>query len=376
MSASKMSGRGVAVIGAGIAGLLAAYNLNDEVTIFEAARPGSRGRRCAGIVSIATLFKLPGARSFVEQFYTTLELAVPELSVRVSASAKEPFACKLNRPAYEEELAGTLEGKGVKLVLRTPVRAVEPSTGGVRVWWSGGGRLYEAAILAEGYPPVLSRRLGLAPPVEARVGAHVRARASHLNPSSLHVIYSPKVLEGFAWLAPIDERNCSLGVVTKRGRSALETLKLAEGLYRRLMGVDVEPRGGLRGGYVLRGYPRVIKRGRVFVFGDAAAMVKSLSGGGLYAISSLARPLASLVNFVVEGVKPERSDFAEARSVLSALRRSFVLAERIDRAISSTPRLGLKLEVEVLKLEYDDHALALLQMILGVRLVRSARGLR
>jgi len=363
----------VAVVGAGVAGLLSALNLDCEVDAFEAARSGLRGRRCTGVVSRATLARLPRARRFALQRYTGLEVAVPELELRLSLRSRIPFAYKLDRGAHELELARTVEDRGHRLLQRAPVRAVRLEASGVELLLPSGWRRYDAAVLAEGYPPALAEKLGLAPKVEARVGVQALARVSGaLEPETLYVAYSPKILGGFAWVVPLDEARALVGgAALQRG---LDTLRRAVKLCSRLFGLGFEISSEPFGGYVLRGFPRSLARGRVFALGDAVATVKSLSGGGLYAVSALAGPLAEIVETVAEGRELNASSLAEIEKVLGVLRRGYALARALDRAITGAPRLGLRLEAEVRNLDFDDHAAAILQALSGLRSLRRGSG--
>lgn len=365
----------IAVVGAGVAGLLLALNLRGRAVVFESGRPGLRGRRCAGIVSSATLSRLPEGCKFVEQEYDALELTVPELSLKVSIASREPFAYRIDRGAHEERLAELLRARGVEVRERTRVKRIEALRDGIRLEWDEDAQTYAAAVIAEGYPPILARHCSLAPHVKARVGVHAPSYAKGFSSSTIYVVYSPKLLAGFAWAAPVDEKRCSVGIVTGL-RNASLAYRGAVALLRRVYGIEAEPASKLRGGYVLRGYPRALGRGRLFVFGDAAAMVKSLSGGGLYAISALASPLASVVSSVAEGSEPEGGSLAAIRKVLAALRRNFAMAERLDQAMAAAPKLGLKLEAEALRFEFDDHVLAIAQILAGVKKLGCATALR
>lgn len=355
-----------------MAGLLAALNLDCEVDVFEAARPGLRGRRCTGVVSRATLARLPRAERFALQRYSALEVAVPELELRLSLRSRTPFACKLDRSSHELELAGMVEGRGHRLLQRAPVRAVKPGAGGVDLLLPAGWRRYDAVVLAEGYPPTLSRALGLAPETEARVGVQALARVGGaLDPEALYVAYSPRTLKGFAWVVPLGGGRALVGGAAPRGLDALGgAVKLCSMLFKLRIEVASKPFGG----YVLRGYPRSLARGRVFALGDAAATVKSLSGGGLYAVSALAKPLAGAMKAVAEGSRPSSENLAEIGRVLRVLRRGYLLAEALDRAIASSPRLGLKLEAEVGDIDYDDHLAAVLQILKGLRSFKRREG--
>jgi len=364
----------VAVIGAGVAGLLSALNLDCEVDVFEAARPGLRGRRCTGVVSRATLARLPRARRFAVKRYSGLEVSVPELDLRLSLSSRTPFAYKLNRGAHELELARMVGDKGHRLLQRTPVRAVKPKAGGVELLLPTGWKRYDAAVLAEGYPPTLAWSLDLAPTVEARVGVQALARIDGaLDPETLYVVYSPRFLRGFAWVVPLDGGKVLVGgAALTRGPEILsKAVNLCSKLFKMKVEISSEPFGG----YVLRGYPRSLAKGRVAAIGDAIATVKSLSGGGLYAISALARPLAELVGATAAEREPSARSLTEIEKVLRTLRRSSVLAKTLDRVIASAPKLGLKLEAEVGDLEYDDHAAAILQALAGLRSVKRRKGL-
>lgn len=361
-----MSEGDVAVVGGGIAGLLLAYNLRSEATVFEAGAFGSRGRRCPGIISAETLERLPGALKYAQQFYDSLSFIIPELSLRVEVYSKRPFACKIDRSRHEEWLSSELENRGVKLVSRTRVDSVKPVEKSVKVSWSKGERFYGAVVLAEGYPPVLSKKLGLAQPVDARIGlftsAHLRGEC---DVNKLQVVYSPRTLKGFSWLAPLDDGRAVVGVVTEVGCDAFKTLTNSKKMFTKV-GVDMELVGEPRGGYVLRGYTRTLGRGRVFAFGDAAAMVKSLSGGGLYGISVAAEPVALMVDAVASGDAPSREVIREVRKTLIRLYKGFLLAKRFDGALQTIPPLGVKLDSRVHRLEYDLHEVSLAQILTGV----------
>lgn len=323
-------------------------------------------------MSLRTLALLPGASRFASQRYSELLTWVPELGLRLAILSKKPFACKLNRAAHEEWLASEIEERGHRLLTGVRVEAIKLARDAVELKLRSDSKAYDAAVIAEGYPPALASSLSLAPRAKPLVGVQVVARAPRLLEEALGVVYSPSLLGGFAWLVPLGEGLALSGLATKWRGAALRLLSPALKLLSTLSGSQLECASRPFGGYVLRARPTWPLHGRVAVFGDAAGMVKGLSGGGLYAVARLAKPLAAAVEAVSEGLTLGQRELKEIKRTLATLYRSCRLADALDWALPSTPPLPLSVEVKVEELEHDDHLMALLKVIASARRLHKA----
>jgi flavin-dependent dehydrogenase len=357
----------VAVVGAGVAGLLTSYHLvrgrlAPEVHLYEAR--GAIGRpHCAGLVSLPTASRLPRSPEVTLDLYKAIEVYVPELRLRLRLSSDRPSFLRLDRLKLEELLAEELARRGVRLLLGSPVRGV--SRGGRRLLLhvGGGAEPYDFVVVATGYSPRFTGSLGLTSSLQTLSGVQLEVEVGGgkwLEEGTAYAVVSNYLGGGFAWVVPGSYGRVLLGCATSPGGPpALSCLRaLLRVVERNSASVRVlsKPYGGV----VLRGYPGRVVAGGVAGVGDSVAMVKSLSGGGLYAISVASKLIADYAN-----------GDAEALGALEALKRELALQYRLARYVYRLVRVleaaglrGRSVDVWLRCLDYDHH-LGLLAQLLG-----------
>lgn len=290
---SHYSGQ-VGIVGAGPAGLLVArelLRLGLEVDVFEASKRVGRPPHCTGIVSTQTFKRLGIGFECVEAVYE--EAVFVDDRLRVFARVEGlPLAVKLGRPCLEDLLASQVRGLGGRLFLGA--RVVSVDSRGKLLLEGGRASVYGSVVVADGATRTVSRRLfdcqcSWLVGVEVRVVLQKRVRCD-----AFYTFHGSRFSRGFfAWFAPIaNGREAVIGVGSED--AVLERLELMLRLIDRLVGVvSVRER---RSGIILGGPPaRKPVVGRVYGIGDALCASKPFTGGGLYAISMLYRPLAASI---------------------------------------------------------------------------------
>jgi len=349
------------VVGGGIAGLLTALELlrlGADVTLFESLKSLGSRRHCAGIVSIRTIEAIPYARSFVDALYSAARIFASPRGPELRIVCSKPFAAHMDRVGHEQLLAEKILERGADVRLGALVIDVRDCGRGLELTYLDRSshelkRLssaFDAVVVAEGFSRRLSRALGLEALRETFIGVQRVYAVSRGRVEELITVFDSALGRGgFAWLAPLGEERALVGVVGEG--VSIEDLDRYARLLARVSGVDLQPLGPAFGGYVFRGYPKRLARGRVVGIGDCVCMVKSLSGGGLYAISESFRHVA---HYLVE----RRRDAIDAlKSVSRVLRRQY----RVYRValylmrVASIALRGRVFVVEMRELDYDRH---------------------
>jgi len=368
----------VAVVGAGVAGLLTSYYLArgrsaPEVHLYEARSRVGRPH-CTGLVSLSTAGRLPRASEVVLDLYRAIEIYVPELRFRLRLSSERPSFLRLARLELEELLVEELARLGVKLFLSSPVRGVSRSGGGLLVHVGVGAKLYDFVVAATGYSPRFTGSLGLTSISQTLSGVQleVEVRGSRwLEEGTAYAILSNYLGGGFAWIVPGSYGRVLVGCATPpTGPPALSYLRLLlRAIERSSSSVRVlsEPYGGV----VLRGYPRRVLAGSVAGVGDSVAMVKSLSGGGLYAISIASKLIADYLGGDLQALRALEA----LRGELTLQNRLSKLVYRLLRLLEVTGFRGRSINAWLKNLDYDHHVELLVQLLSNARsylaLVRS-----
>lgn len=282
----------VAIVGAGVAGLLTALHLTrnrkaGNIAVFERRPPRYIPRKhCAGIVSRNTLERLPFASKFVEQYYSSVKIYVLS-GLELELVFDRRAILKIDRVGHERYLIERLSGAGIDMKFGTAVNSLEKSPRGYRVRTSMATSLeYDAVVVAEGYPPRLSRKLGFKARLEPFRGLQqdvvLGNRLRYEGSESLYVLLGFSD-GGFAWFVPVSEKSAVVGIAT-RGRAPTE-LEHVKKFFEKMLALEIIGRGDIYGGTVLRGCPLEPCSKGALGIGDSVGMVKSLSGGGLYPIS-------------------------------------------------------------------------------------------
>jgi len=350
----------VAVVGGGIAGLLTSLELLElgaEVTLFESLRGLGSRAHCAGIVSTGTVERIPLAREFVDSSYSAARLLASPRGPELRIACSKPFAVRIDRALHERALAERVRERGAVVRLGTLVTEARVVPRGVelsfvdRVRGSTGSEIFDAVIVAEGFSRRLTRSLGLDAVRETFVGIQRVYAVRGGRVEGITTVFDSSLGRGgFAWLAALGDGSRALvGIVGER--AGVSDLDRYAKLLAELNRVELTPSGRVFGGHVFRGYPRRVVRGVVAGVGDCVSMVKSLSGGGLYAISETFRAVA---RYVVEHAQEALSEIERVARVLRRQYRAYRALTRL-MGVASIALRGRVVELELQSLDYDRH---------------------
>ncbi len=352
----------VVVVGCGISGLLTAFHIRKLHTVlFE--RMKSIGREhCTGLVTLPTLKRIPLANRFVESYYRTMYVVIPNF-VTIEIRCSSPFLYKINRVLHERTLAEVITSNiGHELYTGYYVIGVQVSKNRLVVIAKnkeGIARIYaKHVVIAEGYPPRIAKTFGLSGTSTSFIALQriVRVRTP-VESDSIGVIYSPNTIRGFVWVVPLDDRHALVGAAYRQQK----TRALLEYLWNTLG----EPLSKPFGGFVLRGAPRSIHRDNVYGVGDCLPMSKSFSGGGLYAIS-----IASYA--IAKSIESENPTYLKKlKKLIRELKVSLYASTIIDRAIGclrlfKTSESLLRITTTMSGYDYDSTPRTISKLLLSL----------
>lgn len=279
-----MTKHDVIVVGAGPAGSTAARILargGAKVLLLDRAL-FPRDKPCGGGVTVRAAGLMPqGFESVVEQTVHEARFSYkhrPHFSYR----ADQPVAYMTQRRHLDLFLAEQAAAAGVIFRDGVRVQAVDESDGGVRVTTDNEACEASALIGADGANGVVARCFGLTPRATAWVAlegnAPPGARVGQWS-DAIGIDFG-SVPGGYGWLfARGDHVNIGVGGWQTSGAELRRQLEETS----RHFGVRVEDLCDLKG-YTLpvRRRGAALVRGRALLAGDAAALVDSLSGEGIY----------------------------------------------------------------------------------------------
>jgi len=334
----------IVVVGAGFAGLATAIALTekDDVTVFEEHPRVGYPPHCTGIVSEYVVEALGRpARETVQASYRSVIIEAPKATLEIKTRDR---VYKLDRVRLEELMLEDAVSLGVNARLSTRVNTVTRE-GIVRA----GGDTVEASlvVLAEGWRRTLLSSLGAGHKPLQSYGVNIQGRVpARARLDTITVYFDSRLYgTGFGWALPLDSGEHVVGALSfNPSRAAQAAEKLANSLH-----LTRSPRARY-GGVVVHGPPlKGNPRGRILAVGDAAALNKPVTGGGLYPNTLLAQLLR------------EKTPEEAYENVAAKLRSQY----RIARALYSRPDAAERLAeaaagsgiVEVVsgKIGYDEH---------------------
>ncbi len=369
----------IAIIGSGISGLLAAYHVfrrsaSSSLRVYEARHYIGRPH-CTGLVSEETLNRIPFAREYVLREYSSVKILVPELRASVDIVFEDRRFVKIDRVGLERRLYSELSSLGVDFSLGDPVYGALYRGGRWFVRSKSGTREYDLLILASGYNRRLAEALGLSSRAEVLSGLQVELETGSRLPvgeDSVLVVMLRRMDGGFAWVVPLEERKVILGCASDPSELwSGECLRLMLTVVSKIVGGSralSEPYGGV----VLRGYPLRPYNERAFGLGDSVSMVKSLSGGGLYA-ASIASKLAPAF------VERRHGLMRSLESLSSELERHYRTAKSVQAALRLAEAVGfsnVRVTVRARGIGYDDHPRIMLGILKSGKLLRAVTARR
>ncbi len=333
----------------------------NDVVVFEALPSIGMRKHCAGIISVSTS-KLINAETFIDERYDYATIRMPLVSIEISV--RRPFAVHIDRCTHEKFLAKCLEDDGKRVLVKSRVVNVKRVSKGyellARVDGVAKRFIVDKLVLAEGFSQRFLRELGFQCVRETLVGAQVVVElGKRMREGSMSIVFDENLARnGFVWCASLSGgRKALVGIVAKppieKPLAALLTMA------KELFDLDIVKVHDMFGGHVFAGYPVTVVRRNVVAVGDCVAMVKSVSGGGLYAISRV----APIVAYMLDG--DEGKGVEELYRLCGELREYYILAKALHKALKLVPRRSEALSIEVTLdyLDYDRYLRALYAMM-------------
>ena len=347
----------VGVVGGGIAGLLTALNLLKyfDVDLYEVFPKVGYRKHCTGVVSLITAHECLG-KDFIDNYFNKLIIRLGSLRAELYSST--PFACRLSRVKHEVYLSNLIKGLGGKVLLKHRVLKVIKSSRGYELIVKCPDSIvrrftYDYVVITEGYPSRLSRELGFKPVTEVLVGAQYRVKLrkalSDSLVNTLIVNYCIDSTCGFTWFTPLSRREALVGIATKYyvGNELIGVLNKLTKAIAKTLRTDYEVKD-LFGGYVLRGYPKELVRGRVIALGDTNTTTKPVSGGGIYPILKTAKQVTKQLSKgeLTNGVGEE---------VIKELKKQYMIYETVSRLRNALSKLRISIQTKITPQQYDQH---------------------
>jgi geranylgeranyl reductase family protein len=276
--------RDVAIIGAGPAGLTAAFELasrGHDVVVLEEHSSVGRPVHCTGVLGFEAFreFDLP-KESIVGTAETATFIAADGSSV--SIDAEKARAAIVDRAVFDQALAARSRAAGAELRTATRVQTIAPGSRSVTVTIDGADPVQaRACILACGANYRFNRQLGLGVPRAFLQSAQLEEPLD--GPASVEVHLGRDVAPGgFGWVVPFrrgDVPHARLGLMCES--RALARFRTFVSRVRTRYGQDGDaPQPRLKIlplGPVSRTYAS-----RLLAVGDAAGLAKPTTGGGIY----------------------------------------------------------------------------------------------
>jgi len=274
----------VIIVGAGPAGSYIAYelaSLGHDVAVFEEKSASGLNVCCTGIISTECFQSLGLGTDVVLTEVNSAKFFSPSgRCLRLQAENVQAYI--VNRLLLDKALASKAQSQGAQYFFSSPVINIIPGKDSIQAetLCFGAREIFDArvVVLANGFRPKLSRKLGLGKIKSFLVGAQAEVEAKNMD--GFEVYFSQGIAPGaFAWLVPISTNKAYVGLLaTSQAKLHLQKFLNNLSCQGRITNQEVEiEQKAVPIGTLARSY-----RDRALVIGDAAGQVKPTTGGGIY----------------------------------------------------------------------------------------------
>jgi digeranylgeranylglycerophospholipid reductase len=274
----------VIIVGAGPAGSYAAYELassGHDVAVFEQKSAPGLDVCCTGIISAECFDSFGISTDVILTKANSAKFFSPSgRCLRLQTEKVQAYV--IDRLLLDKAIASKAQSRGahyffssqvIDIILRKDSIQAETLCSGARETFTA-----RAVILANGFRPKLSRRLGLGKIKSFLIGAQAEVEARNVDEPEVY--FGQEIApDSFAWLVPISAHKAYVGLLsTSQAKLHVQKFLLTPFCQGRIMGQEVEIRQrAIPIGTLSRSYGD-----RVLVIGDAAGQVKPTTGGGIY----------------------------------------------------------------------------------------------
>ncbi len=236
---------------------------------------------CAGLIGTEAFRRFHLPRKPVINEICDVTFFSPS-GIRFSYRTEAPMVFMVDRHQFDREMASMAMSYGAVVRCSSLVRDVRTRDDGVIVEVEGHKETYpfrgKLAVIACGFNPGLTQRLGLMSPAEYLLGAEGKLDVDGVRGTEIHV--GQNIAPGsFAWVVPAGAGKAKIGMTTRENaRLFLQSFLDSPRLRNRIktqdpnINIDVIPIRPIEKSF----------RERVLVVGEAAGQVKSTTCGGIY----------------------------------------------------------------------------------------------
>jgi len=278
----------VIVVGGGPGGLYTATLLarsGFDVVVVEEHAAAGQPVHCTGVLAAEAFAEFGLSRASILNPLSTARFFSPS-GLSISYTTPTTEALVVDRAMFDQNLFDMALAAGARVILDARVSTIDVGTHGVTVSTRAGRFDARACVLACGANYSLHRRLGLGMPAAYLRSAQLELKAERRGDVEVH-FGNDVAPEGFAWIVPVERAQESYA------RVGLMCENDAAGFFRRFVknnqeawgltvpletATDIAPRQKM---LPLAPIERTYAD-RVLAVGDAAGLVKSTTGGGIY----------------------------------------------------------------------------------------------
>ncbi len=274
----------VIIVGAGPAGSYAAYKLassGHDVAVFEQKGAPGVNICCTGIISAECFDSFGISADVILTKANSAKFFSPSgRCLRLQTDKVQAYV--VDRLLFDKAIASKAQSQGAHyffssqvtdIILRKDIIQAETLCSGARQIFTA-----RAVILANGFRPKLTRKLGLGKIRSFLIGAQAEVEVKKVDEPEIY--FGKEIAPGsFAWLVPISTNKAYAGLLsTSQAKLHLQKFLLTPFCQGRIISQEVKIRQrAIPVGTLSRSYGD-----RILVIGDAAGQVKPTTGGGIY----------------------------------------------------------------------------------------------